>query len=70
MSVAIIIGKVLIECFNFRMYESRSQAIIISILFVGISNLPEMYARDIGQDLFNRTIFTYNEMKHYIWYRA
>jgi hypothetical protein len=47
-SVAIIVEKVLIECFNFSMYGSRNRPIITSIIIiilVGVSIIPEKFSR-------------------------
>jgi hypothetical protein len=73
MSVAIIIERLLIECLDFNIFGSRLRAIIVScciIFFVGLSNLPEIFAREIIQDLFNHSICSYDAKKNYVWYRA
>jgi hypothetical protein len=71
-SVAIMIEKVLIECLNFNMYESRTRSIVISIIiiiFVVISLIPEGFSRGLIEIPFNKKICTYYPNSNSIWYR-
>lgn len=72
LSVAIIIERVLIECYDFNLTGSRKRACtssLLTFLIVAASNLPEWFARVLRFDPQQRLMCMYNPNKDLIWYR-
>jgi hypothetical protein len=62
-TVAIAIERVFIECFNFNMNGSRIRELCVSfliILYVGASNIDEIFIRRISKDALGREVCIYD----------
>jgi hypothetical protein len=72
-SVGIAIERVLIECFNMNLYETRRHAILVSIgffIFSAISNFPAIFAREYAPDPSGNPICLYNYPSDSGWKQA
>ncbi|CAF3274377.1 unnamed protein product [Rotaria sp. Silwood2] len=71
-SVAIVVEKLLIECFNYDVYEPSIRPIITSIIiiiFVSISNIPEKFCRGFVNSPNKHQVCSYYSHSNTIWYR-
>ncbi len=71
-TVAIAIERVLIECFNFSINESRIRGLIVSFLiicYVTGTNIDEVFIRRITTDVLGREICIYDFDAYPIWRR-
>ena len=72
LTVAVAVERVLMECFDFRLYGSRVRALIVSIIILGYvcgSNIDEIFIRRISNDLSGNPICTYDFERYPTWRR-
>lgn len=72
LTVAVAVERVLIECFDFRLYGSRLRALIVSVLILGYvcgSNIDEIFIRRISNDLVGNPVCIYDFERYPTWRR-
>lgn len=70
LSVGIAVERVLIECFNMNLYETRRHAIFVSIValvYSSASNLPAIFAREFLPDPLGQVTCVYDYQSHRAW---